>query len=326
VARATALDLLGAKPDETSTAALELALADPDPLLRRTAAFRLRAEDPSRQVRALAPLLSDPVRAVRTEAASRLVEVPAQLLSEAERQAHTKALDEYIEDQRYMSDLPSGAYNLGNLYASQGRSVEAEAQYRRALRIDDKLDQAKVNLAMLLSQQDGHKAEAEELLKAVHAAQPQLADVSFDLGLLLAEEGKRPEAEQALRAALRANPRMAAAAFNLAVLIGEQKPAEAAELSRRAAALRPDNPRYAWTRAFYQARSGDTKGGVDTLRALLKSNPTYGDAYLLLGQLYEKLGRRGDAIALYERAQTVTELPENLRTKLALQARGLQSP
>jgi tetratricopeptide (TPR) repeat protein len=276
-------------------------------------------------VRALAPLLADPIRAVRTEAAARLVEVPAQLLSEAERQAHAKALDEYIEDQRYMSDLPSGAYNLGNLYASLGRPQEAEAQCRRALRIDDKLDQAKVNLAMLLAPQEGRRAEAEELLKAVHAAQPQLADVSFDLGLLYAEEGKRPEAEQALRAALRVDPKNAAAAYNLAVLVGERSPTEAADLARRAAVLRPDNPRYAWTRAFYQARSGATKSGVETLRALLKSNPTYGDAYLLLGQLYEKLGRREDAIALYERAQTVTELPENLRTKLALQAHALQA-
>jgi tetratricopeptide (TPR) repeat protein len=154
-----------------------------------------------------------------------------------------------------MSDLPSGAYNLGNLYASLGRPLEAEAQYRRALRVDDKLYLAKVNLAMLLAQQEGHRDEAEELLRAVHAAQPQLADVAFDLGLLLAEEGKRPEAEQALRAALRADPSLAAAAYNLAVLVGERNPAEAADFARRAAQLRPGEPRYAWTRAFYQASS-----------------------------------------------------------------------
>jgi tetratricopeptide (TPR) repeat protein len=326
VARATALDLLGAVRGEGSTAALELALADPDPLLRRTAASRVSPADPYRRARKLAPLLEDPIRAVRTEAAARLAEVPAEALSETERQAQTRALGEYIEDQRYMSDLPSGPYNLGNLYASLGRPQEAAAQYRRALSIDDKLYMGRVNLAMLLAQQPGHQAEAEELLRSVHAAQPQLADVAFDLGLLLAEEGKGPEAERALRDALRADPRLAAAAYNLAVLVGARAPAEAAALARRAAALHPDEPRYAWTEAFYQAKSSGAKAAVETLRSLLKTNPTYGDAYSLLGALYEKLGRRDDAIALYERAQGITELPADLRTKLALQAHELQRP
>jgi tetratricopeptide (TPR) repeat protein len=325
VARATALDLLGGYRGEASTAALELALADPDPLLRRTAAFRLTGVDPYRLAHDLTPLLADPIRAVRTEAAARLAELPAQAVPESARGAQATALGQYVEDQRYMSDLPSGAYNLGNLYAAQGNQKEAEAQYRRALRVDDKLYPAKVNLAMLLAEQEGHKAEAEELLRSVHAAQPQLADVAFDLGLLLAEEGKRAEAEKVLRAALRVDPGMAAAAFNLSVLVGDHDPKEGAECARRAAALRPGEPRYAWTQAFYQAKSGDAKGAVATLRALLKTHPTYPDAYPLLGELYQRLGRTEDALALYERAQGIAELPEDLRTKLALQAHALQA-
>jgi hypothetical protein len=38
-----------------------------------------------------------------------------------------------------------------------------------------------------------------------------------------------------------------------------------------------------------------------------------------------KVGRRADALALYERAQGITELPADLRTKLALQAHELES-
>jgi tetratricopeptide (TPR) repeat protein len=253
IARATALDLLGNYQSQASTAALEHALGDPDPLIRHTAVSRLRVADPTRLARALAPLLEDPVRAVQSEAATALAEAPPGILTDVERKAETRALDEYVENQRYMSDLPSGAYNLGNLYAKLGRPQEAEKQYRRSLRVDDQVYMAKVNLAMLLAQ-EGKQSEAEQLLRAVHEGQPQLADVSFDYGLLLAEEGKQKEAEKALRAALDADPRLAPAAYNLAILVGDRDPKEAAELAGRAAELRPDDSRYASTLRFYQAK------------------------------------------------------------------------
>ena len=200
-------------------------------------------------------MLGDPVRAVRTEAAARLAEVPPQILTDAEREAFAKALADYIESQRYMSDLPSGAFNLGNLYATLGFPQDAEKQFRRALQVDDQLYAAKVNLAMLLAQEE-RRAEAEKLLREVHASQPLLADVSFDLGLLLAEEGQSADAEKALRAALQANPRHAAAAYNLAVIVGERDPMEAAKLAAQAVAERPDEARYVRALAYYQSRTG----------------------------------------------------------------------
>jgi len=300
VARATAVDLLANDPSPAATAAVVKALADPEPLLRVTAARRLPVEDPATLARLLAPLLQDPVRAVRDEAAARLAGAPAQLLGDAQRKAHTAALEEYVDAQRYMSDLPSGPYNLGNLYAATGRPADAERQYRRALAIDDQLFMAKANLAMLLAA-DGRLDEAEVLLRAAHAAQPGQAGISFDLGLLLAEAGKRDEAELLLRSAWASDPQLAPAAFNLAVLVGERRPPEAVKLLRRATALRPEDPRYAWTLAFYQARSGDLGGAAATLEALLRSHPDHGDAYGLLAEVYARQGRDAEAAALLRR-------------------------
>jgi len=196
-----------------------------------------------------------------------------------------------------MSDLPSGPYNLGNLYAALGRTADAERQYRRAAAIDDQLFMAKANLALLLAA-GGRVPEAETLLREAHALQPGQAGISFDLALLLAEEGKRDEAERMLRAALAADPRMAAAAFNLAVLVGERRPSEAVALARKAAALRPDEPRYAWTLAFFQSRSGDLRGAAQTLEALLRKHPEHDDAVHLLAEVYARQGRSAEAQAL----------------------------
>jgi tetratricopeptide (TPR) repeat protein len=300
VARATAVDLLASYPGPAARAAVEKALSDPEPLLRATAVQRLPEDEPGTMAHLLAPLLQDPVRWVRAEAASRLAGAPASRLTEAQRKVHAAALGEYVEGQRYMSDLPSGPYNLGNLYAALGRPADAERQYRRALEIDNQLFMAKANLAMLLAT-GGRLEEAEKLLREAHAVQPRQAGISFNLGLLLAEQGKREEAERMLRASLAADPRMAAAAFNLAVLVGQKRPSEAVPLARKAAALRPEEPRYAWTLAFFQARSGDLRGAAKTLEALLQAHPEHGDAYGLLAEVYARLGRSAEAQALLRR-------------------------
>jgi tetratricopeptide (TPR) repeat protein len=300
VARASAVDLLASYPGPAARAAMEKALVDPEPLLRVTAVRRLPAGDPGTLARLLGPLLQDPVRAVRSEAAARLAGAAALRLTEAQREAHAAALDEYVEGQRYMSDLPSGPYNLGNVYAALGRAADAERQYRRAIAIDDQLFMAKANLAVLIAA-DGRLDEAEALLRAAHAAQPGQAGISFNLGLLLAEAGERDEAERLLRAALAADPRLAAAAFNLAVLVGEGRPTEAVKLLRSATTLRPDEPRYAWTLAFYQALAGDLGGAVGTLEALLASHPDHGDALGLLAEIYARQGRDAEAAALRSR-------------------------
>jgi len=300
VARATAVDLLAEYSGPRALAAMERALADPEPLVRATAAQRV-AGDAGELARLLAPLLRDPVRTVRAQAAARLAGPPASRLSEPERRAQAAALEEYVQAQKYMSDMPSGPYNLGNLSAAVGDVAEAERHYRRAIEIDGELFAAKANLATLLAGQ-GRLGEAEQLLRQARDARPRDASLSFNLGLLLAEVGKREEAERSLRAALRADPRLAAAAYNLAVLVADRHLAEAVRLARQAADLRPDVPRYATALAFYEARAGDVRGATDTLEALLRTHPEHAEAYRMLAQIYVRQGRAVDARALLERA------------------------
>ncbi len=154
------------------------------------------------------------------------------------------------------------------------------------------------------------------LLREAVAAQPANAGAAFNLGLLLAEEGKSAEAETALRAALAADPTLAPAAYNLAVLVAPRQPAEAVELCRRAAEASPDDPRYAWTLAYFQNGTGDRPGATRTLEDLLRRRPGYGDAALLLAEILEREGRRAESESVLRRALEAKDLSDADRARV----------
>ena len=251
-----------------------------------------------------------------------MAEVPQTFFTESQARDFKSALEESRKVLAYTADMPSGRYNWAILEQNLGRPDLAEAQYHRALAIDDQFFPAQVNLALLLNRQ-GKNTEAEQLLKVALRAHPQNAAVAFNLGLLLAEVGKTTEAESALRTALKADPQMASAAYNLAVLVAPKNLAESLALSRRAAELRPEEPRYAFTLAFYQRQRGDAGAAMTTLQALLARHPAYGEAYLLLGELYVKASKVQEARQLFARALEVKELPDTYRTRIASLQRNL---
>ena len=77
IARASALARMGALAEPPALAAIRAGVADRDSLVRRAAPLALAATGPAASARILAPLLRDPVRAVRIEAAGVLAGAPA---------------------------------------------------------------------------------------------------------------------------------------------------------------------------------------------------------------------------------------------------------
>ena len=67
IVRASALELLAGYPDGVGTTALRASLLADEPLLRVTAVSQLEVADPAERVARLAPLLADPVKALRYE-------------------------------------------------------------------------------------------------------------------------------------------------------------------------------------------------------------------------------------------------------------------
>ncbi len=244
IVRATALELLSAYPGQDVATALERALMDDEALIRRTAVAHLPAAEPHRHVRLIAPLLYDPVKAVRIEAAARLAGPPSRLLAEDQQRVFARTLQEYVAAMEYSGDFAFGRFNLGNLYATLGQPQRAVENYKAAIQIDAQSYPAKVNLAMLHAQM-GRNGEAETLLREVVTAHPELYEAHYSLGLLLAEEKKYLEAETHLAIAGRGIPDGPRVHFNLGLLhdyLGKDQQAEAA-LSR-AVTLEPGNLDY----------------------------------------------------------------------------------
>ena len=255
IVRATALSLLAAYPPENTQRVFELALTDDEAMIRQVAVNGLMMYSEKQMAVLLAPLLYDPVKAVRIEAARRLAGKPAAHLREEDSPVYKRTLSEFEGAMEYAADFAYGRYNLGNLYAALGRPEEAIRSYRAAIAIDDLFYPGKVNLAMLYNGM-GEKEKAEDLLRQVVAAHPREYQVAYSLGLLLAEKKKYGEAVRYLDTAAGGMPDYGRVHYNLGVLLdylGKDSEAERALL--RALEIEPENLRFLTAAAqFYMKR------------------------------------------------------------------------
>ena len=134
----------------------------------------------------------------------------------------------------------------------------------------------------------GDKEKAEESLNKALKINPKSAAANFNMGLLKAEQNDLPKAEQYLRAALKEDPTLAVAAYNLCVITSKDRINEAVSFCKKAADLRPQEPKYAYTLAFYLNQKGDRDEAVRTLKAILVKYPDYKDAEMLLKEISKK--------------------------------------
>jgi Flp pilus assembly protein TadD len=169
----------------------------------------------------------------------------------------------------------------------------------------------------------GNGNSAETKLRSAFALEPDNAIVTFNLGLLLAERNQSEEAERLLRSTVEADPQMAAAAYNLAVLIAARDLGEAVKWCRKANELRPDEPKYAYTLAFYLNQQGESRESSRVLEELIRRNPGYADAYALLGSTYESRGQLREAGDVYRRAIGISGLTPGVRHQFEAKLAGL---
>jgi tetratricopeptide (TPR) repeat protein len=267
IVRATALAALphgerapeGAVQEPAIARAIAAAVADPSPLVRRTAAEWIDPLPPEAQARLGLPLLSDPVRTVRLAASATLAGLRPDLAGGAAA-ALARGVEEYRRSLAMSADRAESHFNLGNLERQTGRPAEAEAAYLKAASLDPTFVPATVNLADLLAAADRHD-EAERVLRKALQRQPRSADLEHALGLALVRR-------QDLRGAL---PHLAAAAR-----------------------LRPTDVRYAYVHAVALHDSGDRSGALQLLERTLPLRPADGD---VLEALAAYSRERGDEAA-----------------------------
>ena len=318
IVTASLVRLLAGCEDASKWPALRALAAHPSPLVRAAVVTALEGDTGARDL--VLAAAGDELRLVRVRAAAALGAVDPATVPEPSRAPLVAARAELERSLLARPDDFASQYNLGNLHLERGDPAAAADRYRRAVALRPDHVASLVNLSMAEARL-GRLAEAEVALREAIRVQPREASAYYNLGLLLAERQKPAEARDALRRSLALDPRNAAAAYNLAVLVAE-RPGEAASLAGRAAAIAPQDPRYAFTQAFYLEKAGDAGGAERVLRALVTRHPGHRDGWALLGALLEGQGRSAEAADVYRRAAETAALPATDRAAFAARARA----
>jgi Tfp pilus assembly protein PilF len=271
IARASALLLLPGYVTPASESAIKAAIADPSALLR-SAVPRALPPVPSRTVvQAVAPLLSDPIRAVRIETARVLAGADPNAMTPEQRSAFDSANRELVAAEMVDADRPEAHLNLGLLDLRHRQPSEAEAEYRTALRLDPNFVPALANLADL-DRMRGQDQQGAELLHKALDVEPNNADVRHSLGLLL---------------------------------VRQHSYAEALEQLRRATELAPDNVRYAYVYAIALNSTGAAPQAIALLERTHQLHPADPD---ILSALVSVARDRGDLAAALTYARELAVL------------------
>ena len=283
IARATALSMLADYPPDDT--AVRMGVPDDSALVRRAAAHALTNSDPRASVVILAPLLHDPVRAVRLEAAEVLAGTPADGLPPEDGPELHKAIDEYIAAQKLNADRPEAHLNLGLLYAKQGHFDQAEAELKTALSLDPTFAPAAVNLADLYREQNRDQAGERVLQDAISRA-PNDASLQHALGLLMVREKRYAQALKLLASAARLDPGNARYAYVYAVALNDYGQPDAAITTLEASVnLHPFDRDSLGALVTYLAQSGDPAKELIYARRLAELEPDNSELQRLVEQL-----------------------------------------
>jgi tetratricopeptide (TPR) repeat protein len=243
---------------------------------------------PSREtVQALLDATGDEYRLVRIRAAAGLAGYPEERLTGEVKTRVEKANKEHLSFIMARPDQWTSHYNMGNYQLDRSKFKEAVASYKRALKLEPGAILAMVNASIVYARM-GETENAEKSLQQALKTSPDNTAANFNMGLLKAEKNEPKQAETYLKKAIKADPQMAQAAYNLCVITAKDRINEAVTWCRKAADLRPQEPRYAYTLAFYLNQKGDTDNAIKTLKGIIQKHPEYRDAQMLLGEISKK--------------------------------------
>jgi len=282
IVRASALAELGARLDASALSLVQANVGDPDPLVRAAAVGALQALPPIQRMPIAFPLLEDPVRLVRVEAARLLADVPGAQLLGGGLDHLERGYQEYEASLRVNADRADAQLGLGLYLSARGRSVAAEAAYRRGLELDPRFVANYANLAELLRARGDEPAARAVLERGI--AETGAATLHHALGLALVRAGER---ERAL-----------------------------AELAR-AADLAPAEARFAYVYAVALREGGDAPGSLAVLQSAHDRHPRDLDVLHALATFLRDDGQRDAARGYAEALVALAPNDSNARALLA---------
>jgi len=184
--RSLSLSYLSNAPENNQQ--IKNALYSIEPSIRISAVIRFPILS-EQDLKDLLPLLNDEVKAVRLEVANKIATIDTSLIPKNYKQVYNDVKRERLDILEYNADFPIGKFNLANYYYQQKDYQKAELYYLKAIKQDDELYMAKINLAHLYSTM-GLPQKAEPILKQYVSNHPEDGNAIYDYGLILSENKK----------------------------------------------------------------------------------------------------------------------------------------
>ena len=298
---------------------------DSSPLVRAAAAEILDGYPTPEALEALLGATGDRYRLVRVRAAASLAGIPSEGLRDEYQKNLQKATAEYLEGLQSRADDYSNHYNLGNFYLACRQTNQAIRSFETAIKLRPDYMASHVNAAFAYNAA-GRNDKAEASFRKALELDPNSVAVHLNLGMLLGEQSRLGEAEDAFRRALKVDPNSAVAAYNLGVILAPKHPPEAVKWCGRAYQLRPDEPKYGYTYAYYLYQNGDADKAVNVLEGMVKRQIPYSDAYAMLGAIYQRRRELNKAIEVYRAATKNNQLPQRDRSAFETMIQNLSRP
>ncbi|VVM53991.1 tetratricopeptide repeat protein [Pseudomonas fluorescens] len=267
IQRSTLLAELPLYPSEQALKLATMDLKNPAPQVRESAVRAISAFlPPPERAPMLAPLLGDPVKAVRIIAARDLLSVARDGGLGAAQANWDAAIGEYEAVQKSLLERAEANLNLAMLYQASGRGSEVEGLLRSALKRDPDFYPALVTLVQWL-EANGRLPESQKLLDDSLRQHPDVALLQHTQGLSLIRAGKAADAMSPLK---------------------------------KAAQLEPQNAQYGYVLAVALHESGKVDEACAVLEGLLKVQPANRNARLSLIQWYLDSGQEPKAQVLLQ--------------------------
>jgi len=205
---------------------------------------------------------------------------------------------------------------LGMALAQLGRSSEAIAAFRNAVKVNPQYAEAHSNLGSALVQVDDLEKARSHLQKAV-ALNPNLPEAHNSLATVYRHDRRYGEALAAVDAALGLRPDYANA-FNTkgTILLKMARDIEALECFEKGLRSEPNNSEILLNRGLAMAENGDMEGAIRALEDALPKTGELARTEHELGILLANAGRKDTAIQHFEDAihhdPTLAEAYRNL--------------
>lgn len=197
-------------------------------------------------------------------------------------------------------------HNLGDIFFTQGRFIEAENIYQCSLLHNPGIAESHYALANTLVEL-GNLEEAEGNYRKALELKPDYAEALSNLGNTLQRQGKLLESEMSYLHALAIKPDFAEAYFNFGNLLREQNRfSESQELYQKALELRGNYYKACSNLGICLQMQGQLREAENNYQKAIGINPQFVEAHINLGACLKEQGRYREAEKCYRDALAIS--------------------